>query len=84
MDDDTRGTLSIGAWVIDDRRVPVRTYAEGRRCQKPGCTTRLSIYNDGSHCARHPVPQTVRIARRQGGLRPLVVTFGPGHRRSGL
>jgi len=25
----------------------------GRVCAEPGCETRLSMYNDGDHCALH-------------------------------
>ena len=26
---------------------------KGRVCAEPGCTTKLSIYNDGDHCSLH-------------------------------
>jgi hypothetical protein len=32
---------------------PSRTYRPGRVCQKQGCGTRLSIYNEGPRCAVH-------------------------------
>ena len=32
---------------------PVHSFGAGRRCGHPGCTTKLSIYNDGALCAAH-------------------------------
>ena len=39
---------------------PSRRYRQGRVCQEPGCSTRLSIYNDGKHCALHEPMVTPR------------------------
>ncbi len=38
----------------------VRQFDRGRVCCEPGCCTRLSIYNDGEHCARHEPMTTLR------------------------
>jgi hypothetical protein len=38
-----------------------RRVAAGRVCERHGCDTRLSIYNDGMHCSLHApmvVPRT--------------------------
>jgi hypothetical protein len=41
-----------GERLVGYRR-SARTFAQGRTCQHPGCTTRLSIYNSGKLCALH-------------------------------
>lgn len=47
-------TESIGgeAPTSADRR-RTRTFGSDRVCGKSGCGTVLSIYNDGTRCARH-------------------------------
>jgi hypothetical protein len=37
---------------------PSRTWAEGRTCEHPGCTTALSIYNRASKCSLHEEART--------------------------
>jgi hypothetical protein len=37
-----------------------RRFGAGRVCAEPGCETRLSIYNDGRHCALHEPMTTPR------------------------
>jgi hypothetical protein len=40
---------------------PSRSFGSGRVCREPGCTTRLSIYNNGKFCYQHEpmiVPRT--------------------------
>jgi hypothetical protein len=40
---------------------PSRSFGSGRICREPGCTTRLSIYNNGKFCYQHEpmiVPRT--------------------------
>ena len=47
------------ATLVDER--PSRRAQVGRICKDPDCGTRLSIYNDGAHCALHApmvVPRT--------------------------
>lgn len=38
---------------IDLSARPNRTFAEGRSCAEPGCTTRLSRYNRNLRCWQH-------------------------------
>jgi len=50
-----RGTSLSG----NDR--PSRSFGAGRVCREPGCSTRLSIYNNGKFCYQHEpmaVPRT--------------------------
>lgn len=50
-----RGTSLSGS----DR--PSRSFGAGRVCREPGCTTKLSIYNNGKYCYQHEpmaVPRT--------------------------
>jgi len=50
------------------REVPRRnrTYAAGRTCDQPGCTTRLSIYNRSTYCWQHePVHAFVARGKRK-------------------
>lgn len=35
----------------------LKTFAEGRRCQHPGCNRLLSIYNQGPYCRVHQEEQ---------------------------
>jgi hypothetical protein len=37
-----------------------RPATSARVCQEKGCTTRLSIYNDGQHCSLHAPMVTPR------------------------
>ena len=40
---------------------PSRSFGGGRVCREPGCSTRLSIYNNGTYCYQHEpmvVPRT--------------------------
>ena len=43
---------------------PARTYASGRVCAAPGCSTRLSIYNPLGYCALHRSQRSGRVATR--------------------
>jgi hypothetical protein len=38
----------------------VPRFPTGRVCGQEGCSTRLSIYNDGDFCARHEPMTTMR------------------------
>jgi hypothetical protein len=42
-----------------------RTFPAGRVCERPGCSTVLSIYNRASVCSRHRVakPRPPRLGR---------------------
>ena len=54
----------MGERFVGHRR-STRTFAQGRVCTQPGCSTRLSIYNGGSLCAVH------------GPLGPVTLAAGP-------
>jgi hypothetical protein len=40
---------------------PSRTFEPGRICKEYDCTTELSIYNGGEHCAIHAKACTPRM-----------------------
>ena len=42
-----------------------RRSTAGRVCERPGCETRLSIYNDGKHCSLHAPMQVPRTRGRK-------------------
>jgi hypothetical protein len=42
-----------------------RTSRRGRVCSEPGCTTRLSIYNDADRCALHQPMESLRTRGRK-------------------
>ena len=44
--------MSVTARLAIAERAP-RTYPAGRRCEREGCDTILSIYNDGTRCRAH-------------------------------
>ncbi|MFN0092854.1 MAG: hypothetical protein ACKVWR_21680 [Acidimicrobiales bacterium] len=44
---------SIAGYRFASEEGPVKRSARGRVCEEAGCSTILSIYNDGDHCARH-------------------------------
>ena len=40
---------------------PSRAFDKNRTCREPGCSTKLSIYNNGKYCYQHEpmaVPRT--------------------------
>jgi hypothetical protein len=40
---------------------PSKAFSKNRTCREPGCTTRLSMYNNGKYCYQHEpmsVPRT--------------------------
>ncbi len=43
---------------------PAQTYASGRVCAAPSCSTRLSIYNSLGYCALHHSQHFRRVATR--------------------
>jgi hypothetical protein len=53
-----------GEPLVGYRRTP-RTFRADRVCEASGCTTRLSIYNDGSVCSAHG-PHRAWGSRRTG------------------
>jgi len=42
----------VGEPLVGYRRAP-RTFRPDRVCETPGCSTRLSIYNDTTFCSTH-------------------------------
>ncbi|HEY2427510.1 MAG TPA: hypothetical protein VGI06_01170 [Acidimicrobiales bacterium] len=40
-------------WPVSGGRRRARRSSEPRLCATPGCGTRLSVYNEGDHCALH-------------------------------
>lgn len=52
---------SVRAVASGGSERPSRSFARGRVCREPGCSTRLSIYNSGRYCYEHEpmaVPRT--------------------------
>ncbi|HLI53662.1 MAG TPA: hypothetical protein VKU88_05005 [Acidimicrobiales bacterium] len=52
---------SLGGHTLSGGERPSRSFARGRTCRQPGCTTRLSVYNSGKYCYLHEpmvVPRT--------------------------
>lgn len=46
----------------------VAVYGRGRICARPGCSTRLSVYNPSSYCAAHlPVAPPIGRVQRYCG-----------------
>jgi hypothetical protein len=44
---------------------PVPRFAEGRTCSEFGCSTILSVYNDGNRCWTHRPMERVTPLRNQ-------------------
>lgn len=59
--------MSVRARMAIAERAP-RTYSAGRRCEREGCGTILSIYNPGTRCRVHAGPRPV-VGNRAGGRR---------------
>jgi hypothetical protein len=51
---------SIVGYRFSSEEGSVPRFPTGRVCEEAGCTTRLSIYNDGDFCARHEPMTTMR------------------------
>jgi hypothetical protein len=52
---------SLGGYAVTGNERPSRSFAKNRVCDEPGCSTRLSIYNNGKYCYPHEpmaVPRT--------------------------
>jgi hypothetical protein len=47
-----------------------RTFGPGRLCAEPECGTCLSIYNDGSFCARHQAKVAPRMRGKKAAIAP--------------
>jgi len=49
----TEPTEEPAPGVRPARRGQIASFGTGRTCREPGCTTRLSIYNEQAICANH-------------------------------
>ncbi|HWG72881.1 MAG TPA: hypothetical protein VG184_02370 [Acidimicrobiales bacterium] len=52
---------SLGGHTLSGSERPSKAFAKDRVCREHGCTTRLSIYNNGKYCFHHEpmaVPRT--------------------------
>jgi hypothetical protein len=52
---------AVGAKPLSGSDRPSRRFTAGRACKEPGCTTQLSMYNNGKYCSQHEpmiVPRT--------------------------
>jgi hypothetical protein len=54
------GDRSMSGERISSAESSARRATSGRVCQEKGCTTRLSMYNDGQHCSLHAPMVTPR------------------------
>lgn len=59
------GEASVGGTLFAGRGRPARTFPSGRVCSEQGCTTALSIYNDGEHCYLHETEKAPRLRGRK-------------------
>jgi hypothetical protein len=49
----TEREATIGAEMPTATATRPREFSSGRLCRRPGCGTRLSIYNEGAFCSLH-------------------------------
>lgn len=54
---------AVGATSLFRSDRPSRAFARGRICADESCSTRLSIYNEGSYCYQH---QPTAVPRMRG------------------
>jgi hypothetical protein len=59
---DDRG---VSAEKVTSHDHPARQYPQGRTCGERGCSTRLSIYNDGRFCSLHEPVEAPRMRGRK-------------------
>ena len=57
----TESDMTISVRPLNDHDQPPRKFAPGRVCAEPGCDTRLSIYNEGTHCSKHNMSVKPRL-----------------------
>jgi hypothetical protein len=62
-------TETVTGEFPNDHDRPPRKFAQGRVCAEPGCSTRLSIYNEGEHCSLHMVAVAPRVRGKKLGWR---------------
>jgi hypothetical protein len=75
MEHSTETARTVGGRGLQGSGPRSRTFGPGRLCEELGCGTRLSIYNDGSFCARHQAKLTPRMR----GKKVVVVRRTEGH-----
>lgn len=61
MEQSTETQRTVGGRGLQGSGPRSRTFERGRLCGEAGCGTCLSIYNDGSFCARHQAKVTPRM-----------------------
>ncbi|MGH9120500.1 MAG: hypothetical protein ACRDYC_00910 [Acidimicrobiales bacterium] len=52
---------TLGGRTLSGSERPSKSFERGRVCRNPGCSTKLSIYNNGKYCYQHEpmaVPRT--------------------------
>jgi len=52
---------SLGGHALSGSERPSKSFGKDRTCREPGCTTKLSMYNNGKFCFQHEpmaVPRT--------------------------
>jgi hypothetical protein len=52
---------SLGGQMLSGGERPSRSFGRNRVCRQVGCTTKLSMYNNGKYCFQHEpmaVPRT--------------------------
>jgi hypothetical protein len=58
---------SLSGHTLSGGERPSKAFGKGRICREPGCTTKLSMYNNGKYCYQHepmavPRPRGQKIA----------------------
>ena len=70
MEQTTETLRSVGGRGLQGSGSRSRTFGPGRLCSEPGCGTCLSIYNDGSFCARHQAKVAPRMRGKKRAIAP--------------
>lgn len=52
---------SVGAQSISGADRASKRFKAGRVCHRPGCVTRLSVYNEGDFCYQHEPLHVPRV-----------------------
>jgi len=68
MEQSIENQRSVGGRGLQGSGPRSRTFGFGRLCSEPGCGTCLSIYNDGSFCARHQAKVTPRMRGKKRAI----------------
>jgi hypothetical protein len=54
---------SLGSSVLGGGERPSKSFGRDRNCRYLGCTTKLSMYNNGKYCCQH---EPVAVPRTRG------------------